>query len=138
MLYTVLLFLFILDCALLMLVILVQDSKGQGLGGAFGGGSGLSSAMFGGRGAADFLSKATTYLGTAFLLLSVIMSLVRPPVEGGARSVIMDSVERRQQQQIPETGLPLLPGATPNIPPPGGGVTPSPVAPDTSGGGAKL
>lgn len=137
MLYSLLLVLFVLDCALLMLVILVQDSKGQGLGGAFGGGGGLSSAMFGGRGAADFLSKATTYLGTTFLVLCIIMSLIRPPVEGGDRSIIMDSVEQ-QQQLIPETGLPLLPGATPNIPPPVGGILPSPAAPDTSGGGTTL
>lgn len=137
MLYSLLLVLFVLDCALLMLVILVQDSKGQGLGGAFGGGGGLSSAMFGGRGAADFLSKATTYLGTTFLVLCIIMSLIRPPVEGGDRSIIMDSVEQ-QQQLIPETGLPLLPGAIPNIPPPAGGILPSPAAPDTSGGGATL
>ncbi len=137
MLYSVLLFLFVLDCALLMVVILVQDSKGQGLGGAFGGGGGLSGAMFGGRGAADFLSKSTTYLGTAFLVLCIIMSLVRPPIEGGGQSIIMDSVDQ-QQQLIPETGLPLLPGATPNMPPPAGGIIPSPAAPDTSGGGATL
>jgi len=132
MLYSFLLLLFIVDCALLMLVILVQDSKGQGLGGAFGGGGGLSTAMFGGRGAADFLSKATTYLGTAFLVLCILMSLIRPPVASD-RSIVMESVEQ-QQQVIPETGLPLLPGATPNLPPPGG-AQPIPGTPDTSGGG---
>ena len=131
MLYTLLLFLFVLDCALLMLVILMQDSKGQGgLGGAFGGGGALSTSMFGGRGAADFMSKATTYLGTSFLVLCVIMSLVRPP-EAGDRSIIMESAE---QQQIPETGLPVLPGATPMLPLPGGGAQPTPGSPDTSGG----
>ena len=131
MLYTLLLFLFVLDCALLMLVILMQDSKGQGgLGGAFGGGGALSTSMFGGRGAADFMSKATTYLGTSFLVLCVIMSLVRPP-EAGDRSIIMESAE---QQQIPETGLPVLPGVTPMLPPPGGGAQPTPGSPDTSGG----
>ncbi len=130
MMYSFLLFLFVLDCALLMLVILIQDTKGQGLGGAFGGGGALTTSMFGGRGAADFLSKATTYMGTAFLLLCVIMSLVRPPIATD-RSIIMESVE---QQQIPETGLPLLPGATPMLPPPGGGAQPTPGTPDTSGG----
>ena len=132
MLYTLLLFLFVLDCALLMLVILVQDSKGQGLGGALGGGGALTTSMFGGRGAADFLSKATAYLGTGFLVLCIIISLVRPP-KAGDRSIIMESAEQ-QQQQIPETGLPLLPGATPVLPPQGGGAQPTPGSPDTSGG----
>ena len=122
MLYSVLLFLFIIDAALLMVVVLLQDSKGQGLGGAFGGGGALGTAMFGGRGAADFLSRATTYLGTAFLLLAVIMTLLKPP-GAGERSLIMDTAA--EQTLIPQTGLPLLPGATP--------VAPTPGQPDTSG-----
>ncbi len=76
MIYSILLFIFILDAALLMVVVLLQDSKGQGLGGAFGGGGGqMGTAIFGGRGAADFLSKATTWLGTGFLTLAVIITL---------------------------------------------------------------
>ena len=128
MLYTFLLTLFIINSLLLMLVILLQDSKGGGLASSFGGG-GLSTAMFGGRGAATFLSKATTYLGTSFLTLCIIMSLMRP-VGSGERSVIMDSAG--QVQQIPETGLPLLPGASPAALPTG---TPAPGTPDTSGEG---
>lgn len=123
MLYSILLFIFILDAALLMVVILLQDSKGQGLGGAFGGGSAFSTAVFGGRGAADFLSKATTFLGTSFLVLALMMTLIPPP-GAGERSIVMDS-GGPEQQVIPQTGLPLLPGATPFVPAAG--------APDTSG-----
>ena len=74
-LYTPMLILFIVDSVLLMIVILLQDSKGQGLAGAFGGG-GFSTSMFGGRGAATFLSKATTFLGTAFLVLAIVTFVV--------------------------------------------------------------
>ncbi len=71
--YTILLILFVLTSVLLMLVILVQSSKGGGLGGAFGGGG---QALFGGRGAAPFLIKATTYLATAYFLLALMLGVV--------------------------------------------------------------
>ncbi len=128
--YSILMFIFILDAALLMGVVLLQDSKGQGLGGAFGGGGGqLGSAVFGGRGAADFLTKATTWLGTGFLVLAIVITLYRQE-RTTASSLLMDDASRdaQQQQIIPQTGLPLLPGTSPVAPPPG-----SAALPDTSG-----
>ena len=128
--YSILMIIFILDAALLMGVVLLQDSKGQGLGGAFGGGGGqLGSAVFGGRGAADFLTKATTWLGTGFLVLAIVITLYRQE-RTTASSLLMDDASRdaQQQQIIPQTGLPLLPGTSPIAPPPG-----SAVLPDTSG-----
>jgi preprotein translocase subunit SecG len=128
MLYSFLLTLFVIDCILLMVIILLQDSKGGGLAGAFGAGGGaMTQNLFGGRGASTFLSKATTYLGVAFLGLSLIMTFMRPTGVGD-RSIILDSPAGRAQQAIPETGLPLLPGALP-VPPPGEGA-----GIDTSGG----
>ncbi len=127
--YSILLFIFVLDAALLMIVVLLQDSKGQGLGGAFGGGGQMGTAIFGGRGAADFLSKATTWLGTGFLVLAVVMTLVGQQ-RTTASSLLMDDATRDAQQQmaIPQTGLPLLPGTSPVAPDPG-----SATLPDTSG-----
>lgn len=55
----------------LILVVLLQSSKGEGLAGsAFGGGGGggMGGAMFGGRGAASFLSNATTVLAILFMV----------------------------------------------------------------------
>ena len=129
MLYSILMFLFILDAALLMVVVLLQDSKGQGLGGACGGGGQMGTAIFGGRGAADFLSKATTWLGTGFLVLAVIITLYRQD-RTMASSLLMEDAARdvQEQQAIPQTGLPLLPGASPVAPDPGGAALP-----DTSG-----
>ena len=127
-LYTPMLILFIVDSVLLMIVILLQDSKGQGLAGAFGGG-GFSTSMFGGRGAATFLSKATTYLGTAFLVLAIFISLI-PRQSRQAESLIMESAQQ-EQQLVPETGLPLLPGSS-SLP---ATSLPTAAPPDTGGTG---
>ncbi len=57
----------ILICLALILVVLMQSSKGEGLAGSsFAGG--VSGAVFGGRGAASFLTKATTYLAIVFFV----------------------------------------------------------------------
>ncbi len=51
----------------LVLVVLMQSAKGEGLAGtAFSGG--MSGAVFGGRGAASFLSRATTVLAIVFMV----------------------------------------------------------------------
>jgi preprotein translocase subunit SecG len=126
MMYTFLLVLFVINCLLLIVVILLQDAKGEGLASSFGGG--FSTSMLGGRGAATFMSKATTYLGSSFLVLCIIMSLMRP-VGAGEHSVIMDSAG--QTQQVPETGLPLLPGAGVPVP----AQPPVSIPPDTGGAG---
>ncbi len=56
-------------CTGLVLVVLMQSSKGEGLAGtALGGGGGMAGAVFGGRGAASFLSRATTVLAIVFML----------------------------------------------------------------------
>ena len=67
---TVLFVLHILVSALLCIVVLLQQSKGNGLAGAFGG-AGAGEALFGARGVTTILHKATIYLGAAFMLLSL-------------------------------------------------------------------
>lgn len=54
----------------LIVVILMQRSEGGGLGMGGGSPSGLMSA----RGAADFLTRATTVLATLFIALSIILA----------------------------------------------------------------
>lgn len=58
----------VITCIALVLVVLLQASKGEGLAGSAFGGGGLGGAVFGGRGAAGFLSKATSYLAVMFML----------------------------------------------------------------------
>jgi preprotein translocase subunit SecG len=63
---------FILLCALLCLVVLVQESKSMGLGASFGGDAGDS--LFG-TSTADVLKKFTAWLIAIFLFSCVLLSL---------------------------------------------------------------
>jgi len=58
----------------LIVVVLLQSGKGGGLASAFGGAGGTD-AVFGGRGAATFLSKSTTVLGTLFFVTSLSLAI---------------------------------------------------------------
>ena len=71
---TFLLGLHILVCLFLIFIVLVQGGKGAEVGAAFGGGS--SQTLFGGRGAATFLSKLTTGLAIFFMLTSLLLAVV--------------------------------------------------------------
>src|ERR1700744_208657 len=70
MLFTFLLVVHGLIAAALVGVILVQKSEGGGLGMGSGGPSGLMTA----RGAADFLTRATTVLATLFILMALALA----------------------------------------------------------------
>ncbi|MBN1163787.1 MAG: preprotein translocase subunit SecG [Candidatus Krumholzibacteriota bacterium] len=93
MLFNIVLMIHIAACFLLIVVVLLQSSKGGGLSGAFGGGGGQ--AIMGGREAATFLSKATTYLAVIFMLTS--LSLAFLSAGRGGREI--DSVLRRAAQR---------------------------------------
>jgi preprotein translocase subunit SecG len=70
----------------LIVVVLLQSGKGGGLAGAFGGGGGMGT-VFGGQAAATFLTKATRYLATAFMVTALAMALlVKTRTEGTVAS----------------------------------------------------
>ncbi len=96
----------VLICIALIMVVLMQSAKGEGLAGAFGG-SGITGAVFGGRGAATFLSKATTVLAIAFFLSCILLSFLSPSSGGGgSRSGIQREAERRSGEGTPATSVP--------------------------------
>ena len=66
-----LIFLFVLVCFLLTVVILVQPSTGEGLGGIIS--TGPSNPLFG-RGSASFLQKLTVGLAVAYMLLALLLA----------------------------------------------------------------
>jgi len=76
-----------LIAAALVGVILMQKSEGGGLG-VGGSPSGLMSA----RGAADFLTRATATLATAFVVLSIFLAVLAVRTTGG--STIDTSLDR--------------------------------------------
>src|SRR5881396_3137756 len=63
----------IVVCLVLILVVLLQTGKRADLAGAFGGGG--SQTAFGARGAATFLSKATTWSAGIFMVTSLVLGI---------------------------------------------------------------
>ncbi|MCC7405194.1 MAG: preprotein translocase subunit SecG [Bdellovibrionales bacterium] len=57
----------------LIVFVLLQDSKGGGAAGVFGGGGG-SNTLFGATGGADFLTKVTRYTAIGFAITSLLLA----------------------------------------------------------------
>jgi len=91
-------------CIILILVVLLQTGKRADLAGAFGGGG--SQTAFGARGAATFLSKATTISAVVFMLTSLLLSMLSSEVGGGAGKSVLDSV--------PASSAPAPPAQSPS------------------------
>ena len=73
-LYGLLVTVYVLVCLILMLVVLVQKSKGSMGLGSMGGGSQM---LFGGSGGQDIFQKTTWVLGTLFMALSFGLALMK-------------------------------------------------------------
>jgi preprotein translocase subunit SecG len=79
--YVFLVTLHIIVCLTLMLVVLLQSGEAADLAGAFGGAG--SQTTFGPRGAATFLTKATTWCAVMFLFTSMALTM-HVSTRGGA------------------------------------------------------
>jgi len=90
----------------LILVVLLQSSKGGGLAGALGGGGGGMGAVFGGRGAGDFLTKLTTGLAIAFMLSCLLHSAISPTTSPEARSALQEELKKKSLETAPASVLP--------------------------------
>jgi preprotein translocase subunit SecG len=102
--FTILMVLASIISILLMIIVLLQSSKGGGLAGTFGGSN--MGTMFGTRRTADFLSKATWWLGGGLAVLALFVNLFFLPGSSTAsqrESIIQGS----SNQNIPST--PTLP-----------------------------
>jgi preprotein translocase subunit SecG len=130
--FIAMLILHLLVCLALVAVVLVQSGKGGGLaGGAFGG---SAQTVFGGKGATDFITRATMVLGGLFFVTSLSLALLTTSTGRGTRSLIQEEAQRATQQaptQLPSAGAPA--------PAPSGGGAPAPAgntpAPAPAGGG---
>lgn len=88
-------------CFFLVLVVLLQQGKGGGLGGLGGG----ATQVFGGRGAGNFMTRLTAICAAIFMLTSMVLAYIS---SGGDRA-IREYYEQEQQQ---------LPAPTPTPPTP--------------------
>ncbi|HHM23842.1 MAG TPA: preprotein translocase subunit SecG [Bacteroidetes bacterium] len=95
---------------LLTIVILMQSSKGGGLAAGAFGGTGSMGAVFGGRGAGSFLSKATVVLASIFLLTSIVMGLIQRGTTAESKSLIQQEMAKEASNPSAADILPKLPG----------------------------
>ncbi len=97
----------VLLCFLLIIVVLLQSGKAADLAGAFGGSG--SQTAFGPRGAATFLSKATTWCAIMFMVTT--MSMVLRETSGGpstGSSVLQNTSQPAKPAPAP-FGAPVTP-----------------------------
>lgn len=100
---------------LIVLIVLIQRPKQEGLGAAFGGGT-LDSAL--GAHTTDVLQKATTWLGIIFFVSAIGLAMVKTrEFRASAASDVLENVEDRE---------PEMPGLPPELSdlPIGGTLTP--------------
>ena len=102
--YGLLLALLVFDGLFLIAVILLQSGKGGGLA-AMGGGAAATDGVLGGRQATTVLTRATWILGSAFMVLALVLSIL------SSRSAQPDSILRRDATPgVSAPPEPVLPG----------------------------
>jgi len=109
--------LIILVSILLIMIVLVQNSKGGGLANNFAG----SNQVMGVQKTSDFLEKATWTLASAMVVLAFVSVMVLPREVTQSGSAIDEELENmnppQQQQQMPDFGVGGEEGASQEIPP---------------------
>jgi len=120
-------------CVVLVLLILVQNDKGGGLAGAFGGMGG--SAAFSGSSASTFLTVMTRWIALASFVILVFLNILSTKgIESGRRESELKGARRGLSSVIPMTAPGNLGGTgAAGIPGLGGNSAPVPTAPAPAG-----
>ncbi|MES3630161.1 MAG: preprotein translocase subunit SecG [Longimonas sp.] len=99
-----------LIAVVMVIVILLQSGQGGGLAGIASGGA--TRQVLGTRQAPDLLEKVTWVLGTAFIVLCILINFLIQ-TQGPEESIIQQQAPQQQQQQMPAApggdGPPPLP-----------------------------
>ena len=110
MLYNILLIVQIVVSVAIIVLVLMQQGKGADAGAAFG--SGASGTVFGARGSANFLSRATAILATVFFVNSIVLAFLASGTPTAPTSV-MDGLPAA----VTEPAKPAAPVANGDVPP---------------------
>jgi preprotein translocase subunit SecG len=86
-------------------LVLIQHGKGADMGAAFG--SGASATVFGARGSASFLTRATAVMATLFFLTSMVLAYYA--AQTGEQAGLMEGVQAPQTQADQPAELPPVP-----------------------------
>src|SRR5580704_15238002 len=112
----VLVTLHILVCFVLIIVIMLQSGSAADLAGAFGGAG--SQTAFGPRGAASFLSRATTWCAIVFMMTSLTLSVRRAPTDQVGTGSILEQTQKSGTVPAPAKPAQSQPGQVPLQPAP--------------------
>ena len=96
-------------------LILIQHGKGADMGAAFG--SGASGTVFGAKGSASFLTRATAILATLFFVTSMVMAYFA--TQGNEPQGVMEGFEQApalQIQETPQSDIPPIPTENSDLP----------------------
>ena len=117
MLYYLIATLFVVNCLVLLLVILIQQGKAGDMASAFGGGS--SQAAFGARTGATLLTKVTWVSASLFFVGALALSIVSTRGPGSViGSMPAPAASQPAPQQPAQTPAPATPApAAPATPP---------------------
>jgi preprotein translocase subunit SecG len=111
--YFILVTLHVIICALLIAVIMLQSGEAADLAGAFGGAG--SQTAFGPRGAATFLSKATTWCAIMFMLTSMALTMHQNSSSVAAGSSVLQQFSK-MSKSAPAVPAPTAPASIPVAP----------------------
>jgi preprotein translocase subunit SecG len=104
----------VIVCLFLIIVVLLQSGKAADLAGAFGGMG--SQTVFGPRGAATVLTKATTIAAGVFLFTSLSLSVLSTGRGGGgSKSVLETTKDPAAATAQPGQPAAPVPGAEPKV-----------------------
>lgn len=108
MIYSIIVGLITLIAILITIAILLQSGQGSGLSGGIAGNAGGAAGAMGSRRTADFLSKATSVLGGAFLVLCLVANFFID------RSTTTQSAIQRSGVQFPVDNSLTAPAESPS------------------------
>ncbi len=100
---------FVANCFVLIIVVLLQSGKAADLAGAFGGAG--SQTAFGPRGAANVLSRATTWCAIMFMVCALALVLRQERI-GSAGSSVLERTAQPAPAKTP--AAPAQPGQQPS------------------------
>jgi preprotein translocase subunit SecG len=102
----------VIVCLFLVLVVLLQQGKGGGIGSAFGGGT--AAQVFGGGGAGNILTRATAICAALFMITSVSLARFSSAGDRDLKQRIAEQARKEKEHGAPRKETTEQPKAVPS------------------------